>query len=141
MKKIISILAVTTLPFSLYAQNIGTTIDKEIFNVCATIFVVALFMIFILTIIKRMLDHRLKNKIVEKGVSENVTASILQTNPKEDRNINIKWFAILTGIGMGLTIINYTLPLGIHSLAIIAFSIAASFLGYFLFLKQDEKIK
>ena len=139
MKKIISILAVTTLPFSLYAQNIGTTIDKEIFNVCATIFVVALFMIFFLTIIKRILDHRLKNKIVEKGVSENVTASILQTNPKEDRNINIKWFAILTGIGLGLTIINYTLPLGIHSLAIIAFSIAASFLGYFLFLKQGEK--
>ena len=64
-----------------------------------------------------------------------------RTNPKEDRNINIKWFAILTGIGMGLTIINYTLPLGIHPLAIIAFSIAASFLGYFLFLKQDEKIK
>mgnify|MGYP000949300492 CR=1 FL=1 len=139
MKKFFSIAVIFSLPFSVNAQIETREVDTNIFNVCATIFVVALFMIFILTIIKRILDHRLKNKIVEKGVSEDVTASLLQTNPKEDRNINIKWFAILAGIGTGLTIIKYTLPLGIHSLAIIAFSIAASFLGYFFFLKQLER--
>lgn len=140
MKKIISIATVITTPFFVNAQNINTpTIDKEIFNVCATIFVVGLFMIFILVILKRIMDYRLKNKIVEKGIPENIASSILQTNPKEDRNINIKWFAILTGLGAGLNIIYYTLPLGIHSLAIMAFCIAASFLGYFFFLKQSER--
>ena len=140
MKKIISIVAIIAAPFAVNAQNINnSTIDKEIFNVCATIFVVGLFMIFILLILKRSMDYRLKNKIVEKGIPENVVSSILQKNPKEDRNINIKWFAILTGLGVGLTIIYYTLPLGIHSLAIMAFCIAASFLGYFFFLRQSGK--
>lgn len=127
-------------PFVANAQNIHTpVIDKEIFNVGATIFVLGLFMIFILVILKRIMEYRLKNKIVEKGVPENIISSILQPNSKEDRNINIKWFAILAGVGAGLTIIYYTLPLGIHSLAIMAFCIAASFLGYFFFLKQSER--
>lgn len=140
MKKVISILAIIASPIFVNAQNAGTAfIDKEIFNVCATIFTVALFMIFILAIIKRVMDYRLKNKIVEKGIPENIASSVLQTNPKEDRNINIKWFAILAGLGIGLTIIYYRLPLGIHSLAIMAFCISASFLGYFFFLKQSEK--
>lgn len=140
MKKIISLLVVTTTPFTINAQNTGTVyIDKEMFNVFATIFVVGLLMIFILAILRRVMDYRLKNKIVEKGIPETVASSILQTNPKEDRSINIKWFSILTGIGIGLTITYYTLPLGIHSLAIMAFCIAASFLGYFFFLGQSGK--
>jgi hypothetical protein len=140
MKKFIGILAIIFMPFFVNAQGtVGTTIDKGIFNICATIFTIGLFMIFILAIVKRIIDNRLKDKIVEKGIPENVISSILQTNPKEDRNINIKWFAILAGMGIGLTIIYYTLPLGIHSLAIMAFCLAASFLGYFFFLRQSEK--
>lgn len=140
MKKIISIAAVISTPFVVNAQDTkAPDIYNPIFNVCATIFVVGLFMIFILAILKRFMDYRLKNKIVEKGIPENVASSILQINPKEDRNINIKWFAILAGLGVGFTIIYYTLPLGIHSLAIMAFSVAVSFLCYFFFLSQSEK--
>lgn len=140
MKKIISIAVAITTPFAVNAQASNSPeINQEIFNICATIFVVGLFMVFILTILKRIVDFRLKNKIVEKGIPENIVSSILQTNPKEDRNINIKWFAILAGLGTGLTIINYTIPLGIHSLAIMAFSISLSFLGYYFFVKQTQK--
>ena len=106
------------------------------FNICATIFVVLAFMIFILSIIKRMLEHRIKNKIVDKGVPESLAASILQKNIGESIHANIKWFALLTGLSAGLIIVNYTLPLGIHSLAIMSFSIALSFLGYYLYLKK-----
>jgi hypothetical protein len=81
----------------------------------------------------------LKNKIVDKGISENLVASVLQTTTKQDGNLNIKWFSILAGIGAGLTIVNYTLPLGIHSLAIMFFSTAASFLGYYFFIKKTQK--
>ncbi len=140
MKKIIIIAGTIAAPIIANAQNNeASDFDKEIFRIGATIFVVGLFMIFILGIIKRVMDYRLKNKIVEKGIPENIASSILQTNPKEDRNINIKWFSILTGLGAGLTIVYYTLPLGIHSLAIMAFCVAVSFLGYFFFLRQSEK--
>jgi hypothetical protein len=96
-------------------------------------------MAFILAIMKRYLDHRLKNKIVDKGLPENIAASILQNNPHENRNSNIKWFSLLAGVGAGLIIVNYTQPLGIHSLAIMSFSISASFLGYYFFIRQAEK--
>lgn len=140
MKKIIYIAAIAATPIMANAQNNNIQgINEDVFNACAAIFTAGLFMIFILAIIKRIMDYRIKNKIVEKGIPENIASSILQTSPNENRNTNIKWFALLTGIGAGLTIIYYTLPLGIHSLAIMAFCIAASFLGYYFFLKQSEK--
>jgi hypothetical protein len=140
MKKILTLAAVVTTPFFVNAQDLNSNgFDRQTFEVCATIFVVGLFMIFILTIMKRILDHRLKNKILERGITDSVALSILQTNPNENRNINIKWFAILTGLGAGLTIVDFTRPLGIHSLAIMTFCIAASFLGYYYFLRKSEK--
>lgn len=140
MKKIINIAVIVAAPIFSNAQSGNSQVmDKEVFNICATIFTVGLFMIFILVIIKRVMDYRIKNKIVEKGIPDSIASSVLQTSPRENRNINIKWFALLAGIGIGLTIINYTLPLGIHSLAIMVFCVAASFLGYYFFLKQSEK--
>jgi capsular polysaccharide biosynthesis protein len=140
MKKIINIAVIVAAPIFSNAQSGNSQVmDKEVFNICATIFTVGLFMIFILVIIKRVMDYRIKNRIVEKGIPDSIASSVLQTSPRENRNINIKWFALLAGIGIGLTIINYTLPLGIHSLAIMVFCVAASFLGYYFFLKQSEK--
>lgn len=140
MKKILFTTAALIIPLALSAQDMyPSKIDHDIFNVCSTIFVVGLFMLFILNIMKRIVDFRLKTKIVEKGIPENLVSSILQVNPKEDRNINVKWAAILMGLGTALIIIYYTQPLGIHSLAIMAFCLAASFLGYFLFIKYSEK--
>lgn len=132
-------MAVIITPFAVSAQNNNSlSVPENVFNAVASIFTAGIFMLFILALLKRILDNRLKNKIIDKGIPENIVSSILQTNPKEDRNSNIKWFAILTGLGIGLTIINYTLPLGFHSLAIMAFSIAASFLGYYLFAKKYD---
>ncbi len=140
MKKIINTVAIIVAPFVVNAQNSNSfPVDEKVFNAVASIFVVALLMIFILAIVKRLLDSRIKNKIIDRGIPESIVSSILQANPKEDRNSNIKWFAILTGLGIGLTIINYTLPLGFHSLAIMSFSIAAGFLGYYFFARHSEK--
>jgi hypothetical protein len=140
MKKIIFLITVLLVPIVSNAQSFTQNeMNPEIFRTCAAVFTLGLVMLFILTMLKRMVDFRLKTKIVEKGIPENIVASILQTNPKEDRNINVKWFAILAGLGAAFIIINATLPLGFHSLAIMAFCIAASFLGYFLFIKYSEK--
>jgi len=99
-----------------------------------------MFMYFIINIMKRIFEHRLKNKIVDKGISENIAQSILATQkPEDNRYANVKWFAILAGIGLGLTGVNYTQPLGFHSLAIMAFSISLSFLGYYLFTRSAGK--
>ena len=144
MKKIIKAAVLLLTPFVINAQGgetsfQGTYVDREVFRISATIFTVILFMVFLLAILKWILEHRLKNKIVDKGVSENLVAAVLQTTTNQDGTATIKWFAILAGTGAGLTIVNYTLPLGIHSLAIMFFSTAASFLGYYFFVKKTEK--
>ena len=139
MKKSIIILSAGLCPVFAHAEDGSGLYAPEVFRVAAMIFTLGLFMWFILAIMKRLMDNKLKNKIVDKGVPDSIVASVLKTNPKEDLNANVKWFAILAGLGVALTAIHYTQPLGIHSLAIMAFCIAGSFLGYFLFLRQSEK--
>lgn len=93
---------------------------------------------FILKAVKLFFDNRLKNKIIDKGISEQLAVSILQNKDDDNKKEAIKWFFLLVGIGLGLTIIYKQLPLGIHSAAIMAFSIAASFLGYYFYLRYSK---
>ena len=140
MKKIITIATVCSVSFTANAHGSDVEYNEEILQVAAAIFVVGMFMYFIITVLQRILEHRLKNKIIDKGISENIAQSILETKVKEDnRYMNIKWFVILAGIGIGLLSVYYTEPLGIHSLAIMAFSISLSFLGYYLFIRNVGK--
>lgn len=142
MKKVLTITAAGLLCFGANAQDpiVWSKYNQDIFEACAAIFVVGMFMIFIITVMKKIFEQRLKNKIVDKGISESMAQSILETkSTEENKNANIKWFAILAGIGLGLTGINYTQPLGFHSLAIMAFSISLSFLGYYLFTRNANK--
>jgi hypothetical protein len=138
MKKIISTVIVLHAIIAANAQG-SNGYNEDVFEVSAAIFVVLAFMFFILAFLKSILEHRLKNKIVDKGVPENVVSSILQSSTGEEKHRNIKWFAILAGVGAGLLIVYYTQPLDIHSLAIMAFSISLSFLGYYLFIKHVNK--
>jgi hypothetical protein len=141
MKKVITIIAAGLVSFTVNAQNnLDMEFRPEVFRSVVAIFVVGMFMYFIINIMKRIFEHRLKNKIVDKGISENIAQSILASQTTEDNKYaNVKWFAILAGIGIGLTGVNYTQPLGFHSLAIMAFSISLSFLGYYLFTRSAGK--
>ena len=140
MKKIMSLVALIATPFLASAQN-GLEFEHDVFRTCSIIFLFALIMLFVFLILKHFLDYRIKHKILDKEIPENVVASILQITPKGNGNTNIRWFSILMGLGVGLTIVYYTMPLGIHSMAIMTFCIAASFLGYYLFLKYSDKEK
>lgn len=112
---------------------------NQIMEIIGTISLVAMGMFFVLELVKYLMNYRLKSKIIDKGITGELANSILHVDPSEGRNVNIKWFAILASIGTALTLINYTQPLGIHSLAIMAFCISASFLGYYLFLRIGGK--
>jgi len=144
MKRILTITSASLLCFTVQAQGNDPyyfmQYNRDIFETCAVIFVVGMFMFFIMAVMKKIFEHRLKNKIVDKGISENIAHSILETKTTEDNKYaNVKWFSILAGLGIGLTGVNYTQPLGFHSLAIMAFSISLSFLGYYLFIRNMGK--
>ena len=142
MKSILSILAIIFTPFLVHAQQDIQPVDhgldiNELFKVTATAGLLIMVMIFILVITKRIQDFKLKTKIIEKGIPESIALSVLQTNKPKEGNINVKWFAILAGLGAGLTIINFNQPLGLHSVATMIFCLSASFLGYYFFEKKN----
>ena len=144
MKKIISILALMLSSFAVSAQDQQTKLIQgyymtEVFRTVSIIITIIIFMIFVITLLKMFFDNRLKHKIVEKGIQESVTASLLQTTPKNDQQSTIKWACLLGGLGAGLFIVNYTQPLGIHSIGIMALSLSASFIIYYFLIKTTSK--
>ena len=140
MKKIVSIATVLTIPFVSNAQSFSSLIgDENISRSMVAILIIYLAGVFTLAMIKAIQDYRLKFKMMEKGVSERVIEQFLQPATRKDaKQQSFKWFLVLAAIGLGLTIVNYTLPLGIHSIAIMAFSISLSFLGYYFFIRKSD---
>jgi hypothetical protein len=139
MKKALVILFLFT-SLAANAQN-GMPIQVQE-NLTRGLMILALFCLivfFVLTVLQRILDHRLRNKIIDKGITDGLAASLLKDHPKENTQSAIKWFCLLGATGAGLVVVYYTMPLNIHSLAIMAISLSIAFLGYYFFLKQSEK--
>ena len=143
MKKVISFLIVISISAAMQAQEANSfeisMHGMEMFRICATIFLLIALMMFILSVLKRILEYRIRNRIVDKGVPESLAASLLKDPHNDSKHSAFKWFAMLAGTGVGLTLVNYTMPLGVHSIAIMSFSIAASFLGYYLFIRKTRE--
>ena len=116
-----------------------TDLDPDVYKAIVLIFLLVLVMLFILSILKKLLDHKLKNRIVEKGLSKEFSALLLQTEKNNERTNTIKWFLILFSTGVGLFITEKILPLGIHSIGIMAISISIGFLAYSFYLKTYHK--
>ncbi|MBS1948177.1 MAG: hypothetical protein JST47_10455 [Bacteroidetes bacterium] len=111
----------------------------DLLHIAGTLIGIFLFTSFFLAIFRLFLDGRIKKRMIEKGVSENIVEQFLQPTKTDNKGVAIKWFLIMACTGIGLFIINATLPLGIHSVAIMALSISAGFLGYYLFIRKSEK--
>jgi hypothetical protein len=99
---------------------------------------ILVYSISILFLIKLILDYRIKEKLIEKGASEAVISQLLPSADKGGNNVNIKWFFIFAGLGIGLGLVYLSRPIGIHSLAVMSLCISVSFLGYYLFVRRNQ---
>lgn len=100
------------------------------------VLLIGILFYFLISLIKFALEYRLKNKMIEKGLTEHLSHNLFASNNKKDDAI--KAAILLSGIGLGLLLSYFTAPLHIHSLAIMAFSIAGSYWAYFLYLKRSN---
>lgn len=113
-------------------ENNSVFIDKEIFNICASIAVIGMFMGFILAVLKKILNHKIRSRLAENSVPDTVVAEFLRQESSGGKIDAAKWAFIFAGLGLAGTFIHLTLPLGVHSLAILFFCLAASFGAFFL---------
>jgi len=117
-------------------------IDRELIfdlvHLCAVVLVIYLISSFILQLIRQNLDYRLKSKIVEKETAENIVGHLVQSDKTNPMNTILQWFCTLMGIAIGFMIMTFTQPYGLHSLAIMAFSVAAGLGIYYLFIRRTK---
>ncbi len=135
---------ITTIAASAQDNNFDPFKDRQFIfdslNICAVLLVIYIISNFIIRIIRQSLDFKLKNKIIDKGTGESIVAQIMkpETN-REKRNYLLQWFFIMAAVALGFSIMSFSKPFGLHSLAIMAFCIAAGFGGYYFFTRETEK--
>jgi dolichol kinase len=122
------------------SESSNTRIQEEpIGHVLMPILFMAFLAIMLVTLIKYFLDFRLKNKLIDRGMAEQLSSHLSGKNLHEKQQETIKWTLLLFGLSLGLTISYFTTPVDIHSIAIMAFCIGLSYLAYFLYLRSLNK--
>lgn len=138
MKRIITIMALLFFSLAANAQNYylfprDRGITTELLRSTVATLVLYIIISFILSMTRMVLNNRLKNKMLEKGVSGEVIAQMLP--PKNELTIAAKWISILTAISVGFLIISF-LPPSIHSITIMVVCVALGHLGFYLWAKR-----
>jgi|SRR5579872_7282334 len=143
MKKTFLIMTLLGGSLATYAQDkpeplVDRSLISDILSTTAIVFVVYLLADFIVRIIRHNFDYRLKSKIVDKQTPEGVITQLVQPEQTSTRRAVLQWFCTLLGVGIGFALMAATEPVGLHSLAIMAFSVAAG-LGVYYFLGKKPK--
>lgn len=143
MKKTLLALAILTSTFAAYAQDkpeplIDRGTIAEMISLCGIVLVIYLISAFIIQLIRQNLDYRLKSKIVEKGTEEHIVHQLVTPDTKDVRSTILQWVCALIGIATGFTLMYFTQPVGLHSLAIMAFSVAAGLGTYYLLTRRSK---
>ena len=110
----------------------------SIIQVILPLFAIGLVVTLIILLTRNILDFRLRNKIIDRGISEQLARSLLEKSSEDKKEDSIKWAFLLLGLGGGFTLSYYSMPLDIHSLAIVAFSLGLSYLAYFFYLNRKD---
>ena len=146
MKKISITACISLIAFAAQAEpqeNFDPFRDRDFIfdalHICTIIIVIYLISSFILQAIKAAMTARIKNRILDKSPEENIVRELLKPEVKENKKQILQWFFMLLAIGIGLLLVKIIMPFGLHSLAILALSIAAGFGAYYYFSRQTDK--
>jgi F0F1-type ATP synthase assembly protein I len=144
MKKALVIIAALGGSIAAYAQDkpeplINRDLIFDLIHVIMFILVVYLISSFILQLVRQNLDFRLKSKIVERQTDEQIVSQLVQPDRINPMNTLLQWICTLIGVGIGFALIAHTQPFGLHSLAIMAFSVATGLGVYYFIAKRAKK--
>lgn len=143
MKKALIVITALSGSIVAYAQDkpeplINRDLIFDLVHLIMFILVVYLISSFILQLVRQNFDFRLKSKIVERQTEQQIVSQLVQPDKINPMNTLLQWICTLIGVGIGFAFISYTQPFGLHSLAIMAFSVAAG-LGVYYFIAKRTK--
>lgn len=139
MKKIIAALLFALLPGLVHAQIARETyIDRDLVALLASVFFAGLAVVFLLELVKRYLNHRLKEKILESGADDQLAQLLLHSEQADHRRGAVKWIFVFAGLFCGFTVMAVATLSIWPALAAMALCLTGSFLGYYYFLKRNN---
>lgn len=146
MKKLLTNTIVLLVSVEAFAKDQSITDNKPnlvdpastepIAGIILPILFIAFLVFMLITLIKYFLEFRLKNKLIERGMSEQLSTYLSDKNDKERQHEAIKLAILFCGLGAGLALTYLTAPIDVHSFAIMAFSLGLSYLVYFFYLRR-----
>jgi len=146
MKKILSTIIIFLATVQAFTQNnlitdhpssaVNPLAPAPVGEIILPILLVLFLVFMLITLVKYFLEFRLKNKLIDRGMAEQLSVYLSEKNDKEKQHDVVKLAILFCGIGTGLTLIYLTAPIHIHSLAIMAFSLGLSYLAYFFYLRR-----
>ena len=111
-------------------------IYSELFHAIPILITFFAIAIFLVVVIKSILDYNFKVKMLEKGISEQLASKLLYTSKNIKRQQAVKWAIVLGGTGMGVFLVALFPPLNLFSLVIILGCMSASFLIYSIYISN-----
>lgn len=147
MKKLLTSMIMLLATVQVFAQNKPTDTKPDlvapaaiepISQILLPILFISFLVFMLISLVKYFLEFRLKNKLIHRGMSEQLSAYLFDNNDQEKQNEVVKLAILFCGIGLGLTMVYLTAPIHVHSLAIMAFSLGLSYLAYFFYLRRKN---
>lgn len=144
MKRSLASIVVLLTTVQAFAQNAAIVAtpsgsvepqSEPIYGILLPILFLVFLVFMLISLIKYFLEYRFKNKLIDRGMSEQLSAYLLDKNKQEKQNEVVKLAILFSGLGIGLILIYLTTPIHIHSLAIMAFSLGLSYLVYYFYLR------
>jgi hypothetical protein len=126
----------TALPSQLSLDS-GIDNSKSI-EIFMPLFAITLVVILVVQVTRVILENKLKNKIIDRGISEQLASAILGNSAADKKDDIIKWAFLLLGLSGGLIVTYNTMPMHIHSIAIITFSLGLSYLFYYFYQRRKN---
>ena len=111
----------------------------DVIHICAIITIIYLISSFILQLFRGSFDCRLKSKMLERQTDENIVGQLVQSDKPNPLNNILQWVCTLASVGVGFLVIELTQPYGLHSLAIMALSVAAGLGLYYFIVIRTKK--
>ncbi len=121
-----------------FSNTVNTSTMEPIGDLILPILFILFLVFMLVTLIKYFLDYRLKNKLIDRGMAEQLSGYLIEKNNQEKKNEVIKMAILFCGIGFGLLLTYFSSPIDIHSLAIMTLSIGLSYLLYFFYLRRQN---
>ncbi|ATL47135.1 hypothetical protein COR50_08015 [Chitinophaga caeni] len=144
MKKLLATMLILLASVSAFAQENAIPAefhpfkDKgsfiEIFRTSSIIFILVLIAVFLITVIKLVLDARLKRDLVQRDAPVEIIESLFSRKGKYQNAVKIG--IILVSIGLGLLLVGVFNSMGIYSAAIMILCLSVGFIGYAFWVKN-----